>query len=278
MENAVNFLATKIPDQIVKDILTMIAKDLKINIAQFMKEYQYSPRDPPFKRRGIMARTVPVNNDTLLRFITFVTLRGGNPVRSMKNLEEYPRETIAGVMNTMKVKGFVRAGGLFSTWQWLTSYWDYLIAASLAHPTLIDHFFKVGDYVFESPLPRQCFLIGALHLFRGISADDAVALKNEIFRHIHFLIYTKNSLDARKRQNNIDKDEYRAQRLTQANYMDYQMQDTDTNFPQKQIEEVRQLMTTTLPALIKAIPKHEFDFINRPFEAPESSFMKKTGV
>lgn len=269
-----DLLSAKITPEISEAVLLDIMKLLAANIVAWMKEYAYSPRDPPRKRREVMARTIDVNLETLLRFICFILMRGGNPKRALKNLDEKTRGQITVIMDQMKVKGFV-AKGMFSTWQWMTSYWDHTVILCQMQPKLLESFFVIGDYRFAPLLPQYCYVIGGLHLFKGASDQIQVLVKNEMFRHQHFLITTKNMLDPKKAAKNKDNDDYKAARVTQANYMDFQMKDDPANFHDKHVAQVRAILKFDLNTFTAENLKATHDFIADPYSAAAKLFRDK---
>jgi hypothetical protein len=267
-------LAEKISPDIVEKVLNDIFDLIGANLTIWINDYTYQPRDPPRKRREVMSRTIDVNLETLLRFITFIMMRGGNPKRAMKNLDERVRAQITAIMDQMKVKGFTQRG-MYSTWQWMTSYWDHTVILCVAKPQLLEHYFVVGPWKFQPVLPGYCYVIGALHLFRGVDEKLQGLIKNEMFRHQHFLISTKNSLDPKKVKNNQDSPDFMSARVTQANYMDFQMKDDVNNFTDQQISYVRVLAKLDLNTVNINLFKSTHDYLNDPYSANEADYRAK---
>lgn len=272
--SASHTLIERVKATISTDDLEALIRDLSAFINTWFTEYSYAPRDPPYKRRGPMLAMCPVTIESLCRFIIFVLLRGGNPRKAMKNLDEKVLIYLQMIMTQMKVKGF-SSDGKYTTWQWMTSFWDYTVVLCQLKPELMLSYFKVGPYVYKPVMPEYCYMIGGLHLLRGVSDDVKNLIMNEVFRHQHFLIFCKNELDPKKAKFNADNDNFKANRLTQVQYYMFQLDDSATNFPQKEIDLVRTLLKFDIEKIIKGLPKYTADYVNKPYEADPKEFRIK---
>jgi hypothetical protein len=260
---------------IIQQILSELAADLPALLAAAVEEYKYTPRDPPHKRREIMTRLVEPSNENLFRLIIFTLLRGGNPTKSMKNLSERTVLGIQTVMKFLKVKGFTPAG-LYSSWQYMTSFWEYSVLVMMGSRKIQKQHFVVGSVVYKNYLPLVAYVTGGLHLFKGITDPEKAMVKNEIFRHQHFLIFTKNSLDPKKRANNADKPEYLENRQAQTTYLDYQMSDDTNNFPTVQVQIVRSEINFDIVKVMANLKQFAVndknDYILSPYNAPAQAY------
>jgi len=269
-----DFLIAKVTEDIVTETLEKLTTEITAQVEAYMKEFEYKPRDPPFARRKAMVRVLTPNNETLVKFIVFVMLRGGNPKRAMKNLDEKTHIGITAIMQVLKVKRFSR-DGLYSTWQWMTSFWDYTVVLAAKFHKLTDGLFVVGNRVFVPQLPRWAYVTGGLHVFRGVDAKIQTLIKQEVFRHQHFLIFVKNSLDPKKVKNNVDNDVYKANRIVQAGYLDFQMADDQNNFPMSQVEAVHKVLGLNVKKWFDSAPiTIDHDWIADPYSADINAFSR----
>lgn len=270
-----DFLISKASENIVQDVLQKILDELGKFVDSYVLEYEYKPRDPPAARRRVMVRIIDPQNETLIRMIVFVMMRGGNPKRAMKNLDDKTRYAVQAIMDTLKVKKFSK-DGMFSTWQWMTSFWDYVVVLASKHDALTNGLFLVGNHKFDRQLPKWAYVLGGLHPFKGVSDEQRKAIKQEIFRHQHFLIYIKNSLDPKKQKNNVDTDIYKANRIVQAGYLDFQMNADNNNFTDDQINAVCKVLGFDHGEYLKSKPLvTTHDWITDPYSAAIELFAKK---
>jgi hypothetical protein len=230
-----DLLESNIPEKIVEEYLAILEVNGQKLIEKLFLEYQYEPKDPPKARRAKISKTAPVTTETLVRFLVFVMMRGSNPLRCFKGLAENKTIQITAIFSQMKVKKFA-SGGIWSSWQWMTSFWDYSAVIFHTNQSLQNKLFSVGGFTFVPALPAAFYVVGGAHLARVFeTAEVKIQIINEIFRYIHFNINIKNYLGKKPV---ADSKLYKDQRIKQQGFMLLQCDDSYVNFTIKEVMAV----------------------------------------
>jgi hypothetical protein len=263
-------LTMVIESTIIYEVLESIGTLFAQQIGGYVKDFQYSPMDPPKKRRVIMA-SMRVPLATLLKFFVIVIMKGASPARYLKGMKESAKMDAKAVMNTMKVKNLCEGNGNHTAFQWMTSWWDVGFTLCTVNRDLTIKMFYIGEkYEYTRMLPIPCYIPGGLHIFRGVENAIQNQLINEMFRYQHFCIYCKNLLGGRK---NEDKPEYQTKRDNQVKYFKLQMADDDiNNFTAAEVDIVQKVNEFDTVDILRKAVFSKLDYIKEPYKNPMDDF------
>lgn len=264
----------------IKDVLTdsqieIIIKSLKDLSKTWLSRFTYQPRDPPCKRRIVMLRLESLTTSLIAQGLLLFMMRGSNQQKIIRNMDTTSRSEVNLIFSTLAVKSKSTPGGKFSSFQWMTSFWDIMLVVAMddrVSAYLYEHFFRIGDnHSFDTPFPPWFYLPGAAHVFAGATEEVIDAYHNELMRFQCFTICVKNALGNKPIQ---DTKEYKEARMKQRGFIKLAMTDSSTNFPRDQINRFVKKMGIDVGSMLKGLSaiNDGQDWVGDPIETMSGVF------
>ena len=251
----------------------LITKLVAENIITVLKDFEYKAKDAPAVRRKAMAAT-KLTHDEVMKFWAIMLLRGGNKKRLLAGADNNIMEEIKVIMTRLRVKNtaIVNKEGLWSTWQVMSSFFDYGVMMVHKSETLRSKLFFFADQVGKTfkinihGLPEYLVVPGAFHLLQGLDADFIDQAIRAVILYQNLVIYVKGVLAGKKSDSIITQMKLEKNvktRISQYSFNKLATTPSEVNFKPLAIKKLNETLgfsvkDTKLPNLT------DWDFANDP--------------
>jgi hypothetical protein len=261
--------------EMTQETIAAVMKYIANKIGDLLKDFEYTPKDAPYVRRKAMIKLKITHND-VMSFWVMMLLRGGNKKRLLAGASEEQINEIRALVMKFKIKNtaIVNREGLFSTWQVMSSFFDYgvmLINQSDELKRKLCIFVSPMGDVYKIEMGISLFMVvpGAFHLMQGM---DPVLIDNYI-RHVilyqNLVIYVKGTLAGKSAdviRNLMSQERNRTNRKTQYSFNRLAATPSKVNFDGGAVAGLQK--TLNFDGKLKTDLK-DWDFENQPLPDAE---------
>jgi uncharacterized protein YeeX (DUF496 family) len=234
--------------ELTEATIAIINKLIGDNILNVLKDFEYKAKDAPAVRRKAMAAS-KLTHDEVMKFWAIMLLRGGNKKRLLAGTDQSMMDEIKMIMTRMKVKNtaIVNKDGIWSTWQVMSSFFDYGVLMVVKSKELEKKLFFFADqlgrtFTINIPgLPSYMVVPGAFHLLQGLDPDIIDNVIRAVLLYQNLVIYVKGVLAGKKTESIITQMKLEKNAKTRMNQYSFNKLATtpsEVNFNPKAIKDL----------------------------------------
>lgn len=204
MSEVVLKMSEVIPEEFDKSFIQSVLSISDEQIANLIKEFQYVPKEAPAARRKAIVKTYKPRHQDIYNFWTIMLLRGGNAKRLLAGADPNMTTEITNLFNKLKIKhsAIRQPGGMFSTWQVMSSFFDYGIVLIARSPDIQMKMLQFKNdkdsYAIDLPIPVFLTIPGAFHVIQHVDKDTVLRIALLVIAYNISVIYIKGLLAGKK--------------------------------------------------------------------------------